>query len=657
METPFPAYRGEEPYIFVCYSHANAAVVYPELERLRKLGINVYYDEGVSPGREWTQELADAIDGSSRLLYFVSPASAASRHCRNEVQYALDRQKSVIPVHLEPTELPGGMQLSLGSAQAILKHELNPKDYRRKLSAALYVGDTPADIGARSERPRPHLAWRAVVPLVGLGVIATTLLLWSDRGLDNNHGFDRSLAVTPFSAVSDDESLTVLANSITDELRGQLTNYHELRVVDASATLYRVSDGGAPAASYSVSGTLQSTGNEIVVRSELVRKRDKEIIWFKRFRVPKVESSDRSAELAEDVSKVIRFELTKDHECESIRNRSKSREAAELLCKGFAEHYLATQGQGSDARLVFANAQKAVQLDPELVDGYHLLAIGYALMSSYGEMASEEAYPAALSAVDEALALDPDNAFTLFQLGIIESLFSLNWEQADRYLNGAINLDPLHPHAAEFHQARAYVALAKGEVALAIGNSERSVKLNNANGRAFVEYARALNSGGMHADALDAARSGIELLPTGPWRSILTAELVFAAFQLGDSDTIRRELSAAYDAIGPQWKMLLADSFAMAGEIDQAEQLLSRLEASSPSLPTFEVWTNLALGRLDVAFSRMPSAIDRREGIFLTGLRAHPRYDPMRRDPRREDVMAYLREAETTEAERRGNSL
>ena len=58
---PFPAYSGAEPYVFVCYSHGDASMVYPEITRLREQGINIWYDEGISPGEVFTDELADAI--------------------------------------------------------------------------------------------------------------------------------------------------------------------------------------------------------------------------------------------------------------------------------------------------------------------------------------------------------------------------------------------------------------------------------------------------------------------------------------------------------------------------------------------------------------------------------------------------------------------
>lgn len=42
---PIPAYKGSEPYIFLSYAHKNADKVLPEIDRLRKLGYHVWYDE------------------------------------------------------------------------------------------------------------------------------------------------------------------------------------------------------------------------------------------------------------------------------------------------------------------------------------------------------------------------------------------------------------------------------------------------------------------------------------------------------------------------------------------------------------------------------------------------------------------------------------
>jgi len=134
---PFEAYRGDAPYAFVSYAHRDSQTVYPELARLKKLGFNVWYDEGISPGSHWSDELAERINNCALFLFMVTPRSVASRNCLDEANYVLDSDTPFLAVHLEETELPPGLKLRMGSRQAILRYELEPLSYESKLYAAV----------------------------------------------------------------------------------------------------------------------------------------------------------------------------------------------------------------------------------------------------------------------------------------------------------------------------------------------------------------------------------------------------------------------------------------------------------------------------------------------------------------------------------------
>ena len=79
MDKPFPAYKGDDPYVFVCYAHEDDEDVYPEISWLRDQGINIWYDEGISAGKVWRRELAEAIQGASRVLYYISELDHSTR--------------------------------------------------------------------------------------------------------------------------------------------------------------------------------------------------------------------------------------------------------------------------------------------------------------------------------------------------------------------------------------------------------------------------------------------------------------------------------------------------------------------------------------------------------------------------------------------------
>ena len=72
MDQPFPAYQGDDPYVFVCYAHDDNGIVFPEIQWLRDQGVNLWYDEGISAGKVWRAEIAEAIQGAAKFLYYIS---------------------------------------------------------------------------------------------------------------------------------------------------------------------------------------------------------------------------------------------------------------------------------------------------------------------------------------------------------------------------------------------------------------------------------------------------------------------------------------------------------------------------------------------------------------------------------------------------------
>ena len=129
---PYPAYRGNEPYIFVSYAHADKDKVFAEIKRFTEAGFHVWYDEGISPGNEWTDEIADALERCCVFVVMITPVSAPRRNVLNEINFALDENKPFLAIHLEETELKGGLKLRIGSTQAILKHNMTEEEYEYK---------------------------------------------------------------------------------------------------------------------------------------------------------------------------------------------------------------------------------------------------------------------------------------------------------------------------------------------------------------------------------------------------------------------------------------------------------------------------------------------------------------------------------------------
>lgn len=137
LPAPFDAYNGVHPYIFVSYAHKDASMVYPELKWLNSQDYRIWYDEGIDPGNEWPEEVARALASCSQFVVFLTSNACESKNVRNEINFALKRDIPFIAVYLSEVDLPLGLDLQIGSVQAIFKHKMCAESYQRKVAKAI----------------------------------------------------------------------------------------------------------------------------------------------------------------------------------------------------------------------------------------------------------------------------------------------------------------------------------------------------------------------------------------------------------------------------------------------------------------------------------------------------------------------------------------
>lgn len=118
-------YNGNEPYVFVSYAHSDSKKVFPIIEYMQRTGIRIWYDDGIEAGSEWPQYIAENLAKASCVLVFMSPNSANSHNCRNEINLASELKKEFLVVHMVDFELPLGLKLQLNSNQAIFKSKFS----------------------------------------------------------------------------------------------------------------------------------------------------------------------------------------------------------------------------------------------------------------------------------------------------------------------------------------------------------------------------------------------------------------------------------------------------------------------------------------------------------------------------------------------------
>ncbi|MGZ6670255.1 MAG: toll/interleukin-1 receptor domain-containing protein, partial [Solirubrobacteraceae bacterium] len=85
--------------LFVSYSRLDAEFVRALVEAIEGRGKRVWVDtEGIADGEVFPRAIRTAIERSDSFVFVISPAAVESRYCENEVEYARELNKRIVPV-------------------------------------------------------------------------------------------------------------------------------------------------------------------------------------------------------------------------------------------------------------------------------------------------------------------------------------------------------------------------------------------------------------------------------------------------------------------------------------------------------------------------------------------------------------------------------
>lgn len=138
IQTKFEAYTGNEPYLFVSYSHRDTEKVYPILDALYDRKYRIWYDESCENGNDFRDELRHRIENASAVVLFVSQHSMVSPFCGMEIIVARENGKRLYPIYLDDVAVPPAFEILLANT-----HHSTAENLDRLIKAM--VRDLPAE--------------------------------------------------------------------------------------------------------------------------------------------------------------------------------------------------------------------------------------------------------------------------------------------------------------------------------------------------------------------------------------------------------------------------------------------------------------------------------------------------------------------------------
>ena len=116
---PITVYEGRDPFIFASYHPFDAERVLPVLETIDHRGFRFWISEGMTPGMDADEIIAEHIERCDLFIGFLSRNYLASLDTVDELNFSRDVDKQYLLVYLDDVSLPAGLDMRFLRARSI----------------------------------------------------------------------------------------------------------------------------------------------------------------------------------------------------------------------------------------------------------------------------------------------------------------------------------------------------------------------------------------------------------------------------------------------------------------------------------------------------------------------------------------------------------
>jgi serine/threonine protein kinase/tetratricopeptide (TPR) repeat protein len=449
-----------------------------------------------------------------------------------------------------------------------------------------------------------------------------------------------SVAVLPFLNASGNSGADYVADGLSETLRRDLAGLQGMTVPPTSSVQSFRKPGVSPLdaarqlrVSAVLTGNVESVGKELRLDVALTAAPSGRTIWSQSYRLPKTEIVRVADRLWLDAA----YQLGRAREAGGTHpSRLSTPEAYDLYLK--AQSALARRGR-EDVQQAVRLFQEAAEKDPSSGLAYAGLAEAYVVLANFGAQPPVTVLPQAKDAARRAIQLDPTLAEAHLSYAISLALNDFDWAAAGRSFRRSIELDPRSPRTHLWFALAALVPLKRFEEAAI--EVQRAVELDpdslsTATLQATVFYL---------SRRYDEAILILNRIKAAPFQGAIATTTAFCLDAKGQPEQAISVLSNL-DAPGFEQvlKSALAYSHAVAGDKIAAERLARELEASYKQVysgPCSLAAVYVPLHQFDGAMQWLREC--RAQGdLNLRFLGVDPRWDPIRSDPRFQDLVRGL---------------
>ena len=454
------------------------------------------------------------------------------------------------------------------------------------------------------------------------------------------------LAVLPFENLTGDASQDYFSDGLTEEMITQMgrINAQRMGVIGrTSAMHYKHSSqavdqiGRELGVQYVLEGSVRRESGRVRITAQLIQVKDQTHVWAQEYDRELKDLLVLQGEIAQTISAEIEVALGNDKPVQPPQQQTdlsaQNYEAYDLYLKG---QYFWNKRTMEGFQRAIDYFQQAIAKYPNYARAYAGLADSYALIGGYSGAPQTEFMPMARDAALRAVELDDNLPEAHTAWALIVQNYDWDWRTAEKEYRRAIELNPNYATA---HHWYAEHLMWLGRFDEALQESERARQLDplsliiaSDNG-AILYYSR------QYDRAIQQFRAVREMDPNfsraGMIRHVYAQKGMFS-YALAEIEKGRR-----MNGDRPWFWSESAYVYGRTGQQAQARLALEKLKALNrehPIDPVMFVESYIGMNNKDQAFIWLERAYAQHSNSMIT-LKVDPIYDPLRSDPRFQDLL------------------
>jgi len=509
------------------------------------------------------------------------------------------------------------------------------------LSPSVSISEDRSMIVDQAQGNLSRWSRRAILYSSLLILIASALIYFWTSSTPKDPGAGpstKTIAVLPFKQLSSDEEY--FGVGIADALITKLSNIKSLTVRPTSAVLrYNTEEADSLRAGRELKvevvleGKIQREGERIRVTVQMLRASDGESVWAEAFDESFTNIFSVQDSISRRVAEAVSARLNPEEKELLAKRYTENTQAYRAYIKG---RYFWNKRTAEGLMKAIEHFNQAIELDPAYALAYSGLADSYVLSSIYGGADAKDSLPKARTAAIKALEIDDSLAEAHTSLAYVKTRYEWDWAGAEREFRRAFDLNPNYATA---HQWYGEYLMLVGKADEAVAEMERAMELDPLSVIISSDLGWVLYYTRSYDRAINQCRKTLEM------DSDFVVTRLALALAYGQKGRYEEALAEfKYKEMERWYWSRRAHIIAVSGRKAQAREILDRhLKRAEHDPQTYYTIAGVFAGLEDreQTIRWLERAYQVRHELLIY-LKADPRFDPLRSDPRFQDLLRRI---------------